>query len=80
MLVDGIYSKWSCFVQSIHNPQYPKHSNFVEAEKATIKYIEQCFGVLQAQWGVITSPCKLWDLNVISYIMYTCVIMHNMIT
>jgi hypothetical protein len=34
LLADGIYSQWSCFVQSIHNPSDEKRAHFAKRQEA----------------------------------------------
>ena len=79
LLTDGIYPEWSCFVQSIHQPQDEKRSYFAERQEAVRKDVERCFGVLQARFAIIRNPCRHWSMDVISNIMFTCCILHNMI-
>jgi Plant transposon protein len=48
-------------------------------QEAVRKDVERCFGVLQARFGVLTQPGRLWDREMIQMVWYACVIMHNMI-
>jgi hypothetical protein len=48
-------------------------------QEFTRKDVEQCFGVLQARWGIIANPSRLWSSTIMADIMYACIIMHNMI-
>ncbi|CAL8133308.1 unnamed protein product [Prunus armeniaca] len=43
------------------------------------KDVEKCFGILQAQWAIITGATRLFDDEVLRSIMMTCIILHNMI-
>ena len=43
------------------------------------KDVERCFGVLQARFVIIHNPCRHWSMDVISNIMCTRCILHNMI-
>ncbi|XP_024013221.1 uncharacterized protein LOC112087545 [Eutrema salsugineum] len=47
-LTDGIYPKWTTFVQSILLPQDPKSCLFAEHQQGVRKDVERAFGVLQA--------------------------------
>ena len=47
-LTDGIYPKWSTFIQSISHPQGPKAELFARIQEATRKDVERAFRVLQA--------------------------------
>ena len=79
LLTDGIYPKWSIFIQTIHDPQGEKRQHYAKMQEATRKDVERCFGVLQARWGIIQNPSRLWHLRTIQDILIACVIMHNMI-
>uniref|UniRef100_A0A0D3CKF7 DDE Tnp4 domain-containing protein n=1 Tax=Brassica oleracea var. oleracea TaxID=109376 RepID=A0A0D3CKF7_BRAOL len=48
-LTDGIYPKWSTFIQSIPLPQGPKAELFVERQESVRKDVERAFGVLQSR-------------------------------
>jgi hypothetical protein len=45
----------------------------------TKKDVESCFGVIYAKWSMITYPCRVWTVSDMTDVMYTCVIMHNVI-
>jgi len=47
-------------------------------QEGALNDVERAFGVLQAQWAIVQNPCRFWDMSTISYIMFACVIMHNM--
>ena len=46
--VDGIYPKYTCFVQTISNPDVGKQSNFSLGQESANKDVEGAFKVLQA--------------------------------
>ena len=79
LLADDIYPPWSCFVQSIHQPDDGKRKHFASCQEACRKDVERCFGVLQARFSIIRNPCRQWSLDTISDIMFVCCILHNMI-
>jgi hypothetical protein len=79
LLADGIYPQWSCFVQSIHNPEDEKKKHFAKRQEVCRKDVERCFGVLQARFAIIRNPCRQWRMQGISDIMFACCILHNMI-
>ena len=79
LLADGIYPKWTIFVQTIHDPQGEKRQYYAKMQEAAREDVERCFGVLQSRWGIIQNPSRQWDLNTIKDILMACVIMHNMI-
>uniref|UniRef100_A0A0D3ARL8 Uncharacterized protein n=1 Tax=Brassica oleracea var. oleracea TaxID=109376 RepID=A0A0D3ARL8_BRAOL len=47
-LTDGIYPKWSTFIQSITLLQSPKQQLFAQVQESIRKDVERAFGVLQA--------------------------------
>ena len=79
LLADGIYPPWSCFVQSIHQPDDEKRKHFASRQEACRKDVERCFGVLQARFAIVRNPCRQWSLDTIADIMFLCCILHNMI-
>ena len=78
-LTDGIYPKWSTFIQSISLPQGPKAELFAKVQESTRKDVERAFGVLQSRFAIVKNPAILWDKKQIGMVMRTCIILHNMI-
>ncbi|XP_018461127.1 uncharacterized protein LOC108832127 [Raphanus sativus] len=78
-LTDGIYPKWSTFIQSISLPQSRKAELFAEHQESARKDVERAFGILQSRFAIVKNPALLWDKEKIRKIMRTCVILHNMI-
>ncbi|XP_048634317.1 putative nuclease HARBI1 [Brassica napus] len=78
-LTDGIYPKWSTFIQSISLPQSPKQELFAKHQEATRKDVERAFGVLQARFAIVRNPALTLDKAKIGKIMRACIILHNMI-
>ncbi|XP_057424645.1 uncharacterized protein LOC130718160 [Lotus japonicus] len=54
---------------------YPSYPTFEGCRKD----IERAFGVLQARFKIISEPARLWDIDDLSIIMRSCIILHNMI-
>jgi hypothetical protein len=79
LLVDGIYPRWLCFVQTIHEPQDEKSSHFAMMQEYTHKDVEKAFSVLQSRFAIIQNPLRHWNMTIIDDIMTTCAILHNMI-
>ena len=79
LLADGIYSKWTIFVQTIHDPQGEKRQYYAKMQEAARKDVERCFKILQLRLEIIQNPSRQWDLNTIKDILMACVTMHNMI-
>ena len=78
-LTDGIYPKWSTFIQSITLPQGPKANLFAKIQEAARKDVERAFGVLQARFAIVKNPALTWDKEKIAKIMRACIILQNMI-
>ena len=78
-LTDGIYPKWSTFIQSITLPQTPKQELFAKVQEATRKDVERAFGVLQARFAIVKNPALSMNKAKIGKIMRACIILHNMI-
>uniref|UniRef100_A0A0D3CRE0 DDE Tnp4 domain-containing protein n=1 Tax=Brassica oleracea var. oleracea TaxID=109376 RepID=A0A0D3CRE0_BRAOL len=78
-LIDGIYPKWSTFIQLISLPQGPKAELFAKVQEATRKDVERAFGVLQARFAIVKNPALSWDKKKIGKIMRACIILHNLI-
>ncbi|XP_056866848.1 uncharacterized protein LOC130512661 [Raphanus sativus] len=60
-LTDGIYPKWSTFIQSISRPQGLKAQLFAKKQEAARKDVERAFGVLQARFAIVKNPPLTWD-------------------
>ncbi len=56
--MDGIYPRWSIFVQAIHEPQGKKQQHFAKCQESAWKDVERCFRVHQARFQVITNHSK----------------------
>ena len=78
-LADGIYPQWASFVKSFSAMTDEKHSYFKRKQESARKDIERAFGVLQGRWGILQQPACTYEIVKIRRIMYTCIILHNMI-
>ncbi|KAI3448386.1 hypothetical protein Pfo_005051 [Paulownia fortunei] len=80
-LVDGIYPKWSTFVQIIHDPRgLKKKKYFAMKQEACKKDVERAFEVLQSQFAIVAILMSFWRKKCYLHdIMTACIIMHNMI-
>ena len=78
-LADGIYPQWASFVKSFTVASDAKHAYFKRRQEGARKDVERAFGVLQGRWGILRQPARAYEINNIRRIMYTCIILHNMI-
>ncbi|XP_050378355.1 uncharacterized protein LOC126795587 [Argentina anserina] len=78
-LVDGIYPKWETFVKAIRNPITPQQAHFTKMQESFSKDVERVFGILQTRFAIVRGPDRGWAREDLSYIMITCIILHNMI-
>jgi hypothetical protein len=69
-LGDGIYPEYACMVP---RPITRIQKMFASAQEAKRKDIERAFGMLQARFHILTSPCCLWDRGAMDTVIPTCV-------
>nr|GEV26621.1 reverse transcriptase domain-containing protein [Tanacetum cinerariifolium] len=80
-LCDEIYQGWVPFVKSVTNladDDY-KRLQYKTMHEATRKDVERAFGVLKKKWAILASPTQTYIKAKVANIMYTCIILHNMI-
>nr|GEU46607.1 protein ALP1-like [Tanacetum cinerariifolium] len=80
-LTDEIYPEWSVLIKSIKNPSANDHKRILykTMHKATRKDVERAFGVLKKKWKLFKHPTRGMTRRRLSDIMYTCIMLHNMI-
>ncbi|XP_026455979.1 uncharacterized protein LOC113356954 [Papaver somniferum] len=79
-LADGIHPKLTIIVQAFsYTLDIPEYVRFNKYQMAKKKDIERAFGVLQAKFRIVGSPCKYWYEEDLNLIMKCCLILHNMI-
>ncbi|GJY34351.1 ALP1-like protein isoform X1 [Tanacetum coccineum] len=78
---DGIYPEWAVLLKSISQPgsNDVKRIRYKQAHEATRKDVERAFGVLKKKWAIVRTPARSRSLKRITHLMYTCIILHNMI-
>ncbi|GKC59675.1 ALP1-like protein isoform X1 [Tanacetum coccineum] len=76
---DGIYPQWASFVKSFTVARDERNGVFKRRQESAQKDVERDFGVLQGRWHIIAQPARSWTVNKLRRIMYTCIILHNMI-
>ncbi|GJV29290.1 ALP1-like protein isoform X1 [Tanacetum coccineum] len=78
-LADDIYPQWTTFVKSFTVANDAKHAYFKKRQEVARKDVEHAFGVLQGRWGIIQQPTRSYHVNTLRRVMYSCIILHNMI-
>lgn len=80
-LADGIYPDWAIFVKTIsRSSQRNKNDKrFAQKQEAFRKDIERAFGILVKKFHIIARPIRYWREETIRNLLYTCVILHNMV-
>nr|XP_043633763.1 protein ALP1-like [Erigeron canadensis] len=78
-LGDGIYPEYAIFVKTFTDPIDNKRKLFKKKQESARKDIERAFGVLKKRWNVISNPARYWDKDKMQSVIYTCIILHNMI-
>ncbi|GKD05789.1 ALP1-like protein, partial [Tanacetum coccineum] len=80
-LTDGIYPEWVVLIKSISQPgsNNVKRIRYKQAHEAARKDVERAFGVLTKKWAIVRTHARSRSLKKITHLMYTCIILHNMI-
>ncbi|GJY47986.1 putative nuclease HARBI1 isoform X2 [Tanacetum coccineum] len=56
-----------------------KRIRYKQAHEAARKDVERAFDVLKKKWAIVRTPTRSRSLKRITHLMYTCIILHNMI-
>ncbi|GJV12579.1 ALP1-like protein [Tanacetum coccineum] len=80
-LVDGIYPELAPLVKTIAEPADDDHKRILYKQKqeSARKDVERAFGVLKKKWAILANPTRALKKERIINMMYTCIILHNMI-
>ncbi|GKD08296.1 ALP1-like protein [Tanacetum coccineum] len=80
-LVDGIYPELVPLVKTIPEPADDDHKRILYKQKqeSARKDVERAFGVLKKKWAILAIPTRALRKDRIVSMMYTCIILHNMI-
>ncbi|GJU49545.1 gypsy type transposase [Tanacetum coccineum] len=80
-LCDGIYPEWVPFIKSVTNlaDDDQKRLRYKKMHEAARKDVERTFGVLKKRWAILATPARAYIKEKLANIMYTCIILHNMI-
>ncbi|XP_050378434.1 uncharacterized protein LOC126795701 [Argentina anserina] len=67
------------FCESNQKSKTPQQAHFTKMQESFRKDVERVFGILQARFASVRGPARGWAREDLSYIMMTCIILHNMI-
>ncbi|GKC56218.1 protein translocase subunit SecA2, chloroplastic isoform X1 [Tanacetum coccineum] len=77
----NIYSEWAVLMKSISQPwsNDVQRIRYKQAHEAARKDVERAFDVLKKKWAIVRTPARSRSFKWITHLMYTCIILHNMI-
>nr|GEU73442.1 hypothetical protein [Tanacetum cinerariifolium] len=80
-LVDGIYPELAPLVKTIPEPVDDDHKRILYKQKqeSARKDVKRAFGILKKKLAVLANPTRAQKKERIVNMMYTCIILHNMI-
>ncbi|GKE80284.1 ALP1-like protein, partial [Tanacetum coccineum] len=80
-LVDRIYPELTPLIKTIPEPADDDHKRILYKHKqeSARKYVKRAFGVLKKKWAILANPTRTMKKDRIVNMMYTCIILHNMI-
>ncbi|KAJ9538488.1 hypothetical protein OSB04_031221 [Centaurea solstitialis] len=67
------------FVKAFRYPTEEPQIHFKTHQESARKDIERTFPTLEDIWHVVKYPARVWTQRKLTEIMYTCIILHNMI-
>ncbi len=79
LISDNGYHKWrilQCPIKAAYTPAELAWSKRIES---TRKDVECAFGILKGRWRILKLPVNLHSKQVIDAVVWTCVILHNML-
>ncbi|XP_023731100.2 uncharacterized protein LOC111878845 [Lactuca sativa] len=78
-LVDGIYPEYVVLVKSFTASHGSRRKKFKRAQERARKDVERAFEALKKRWFILKKPAVYLGEEKLQEIMYTCLILHNMI-
>ena len=66
-------------MKAFRHPVEERDNFFKRRQEGARKDVERAFGVLKAKWHIVEHAARPLDLETLRYIMYACIIMHNMV-
>jgi Plant transposon protein len=77
-LVDGIYPKWSIFMNTYSNASTEDEKRYSHQQESCRKDVERVFAVLGSKFQILQRSFRLHDIKEINNIVLSCIILHNM--
>ncbi|XP_071727115.1 uncharacterized protein [Rutidosis leptorrhynchoides] len=78
-LVDGIYPDWTTLIKGYSTSIDDPRVKFTRFQASAQKDVERTFGVLQGRFAILKTLAQVMSANKMRMIMYSCIVMHNMI-
>ncbi|XP_071728417.1 uncharacterized protein [Rutidosis leptorrhynchoides] len=78
-LADGIYPTWAAFVKGFSSVVDEKRTYFTKKQASARKDVERTFVILQGRWHILQQPARAYEVNIMRQLMYTCIVIHNII-
>ncbi|XP_071741458.1 uncharacterized protein [Rutidosis leptorrhynchoides] len=79
-LADGIYPDWTTLIKGYSTPIDEPRVKFTRFQASARKDVERTFGVLQgSRFAILKTPARVMGVNKMRKIMYSYIVMHNMI-
>ncbi|GJV18095.1 ALP1-like protein [Tanacetum coccineum] len=80
-LVDGIYLELATLVKTIPEPADDDNKRILYKlkQESAKKDVERAFNVLKKKWAILANPARALKKERIMSMMYTCIILHNII-
>ncbi|XP_076882158.1 uncharacterized protein LOC143530528 [Bidens hawaiensis] len=78
-LVDDIYPDWVTLVHSFTCPTNDKRKYYKKKHESARKDFERAFRKLKKRWSIVRHPSRIQQMNKLRNVIYTCIILHNMI-
>ncbi|XP_071740912.1 uncharacterized protein [Rutidosis leptorrhynchoides] len=78
-LADWIYPDWTTLIKGYSTPIDEPRVKFTRFQVSARKDVERTFGVLQGRFAIFKTPARVMSVNKMRRIMYSCIVMYNMI-
>ncbi|XP_071688678.1 uncharacterized protein [Rutidosis leptorrhynchoides] len=78
-LADEIYPDCTTLIKGYSTPIDEPRVKFTRFQASARKDVERTFGVLQGRFAILKTPARVMSVNKMRRIMYSCIVMHNMI-